>query len=159
MKNFGSYKNALKFCRWFRLINFLDYRVKNGTLINVYFKSIEFFPNILQRQFTLIDLVSYTGGALGLFLGVSFLSIAEIFYYFSLKVAVLKYSRRKVACAESVEPESSKAHVAMKFLKSFPQKSSIHGMNQISFSKRHIIERFQTKCPHSPQMLRFYFEF
>ncbi|KAL7011566.1 hypothetical protein ACKWTF_014325 [Chironomus riparius] len=40
------------------------------------------------QQFTFSDVVSYVGGLLGLFAGISMLSIVEIFYFFVIRVAV-----------------------------------------------------------------------
>jgi amiloride-sensitive sodium channel len=40
------------------------------------------------QQFTFSDVVSYVGGLLGLFAGISMLSIVEIFYFFIIRVAV-----------------------------------------------------------------------
>jgi acid-sensing ion channel, other len=38
------------------------------------------------QQFTFSDIVSYVGGLLGLFAGISMLSIVELFYFFSLRL-------------------------------------------------------------------------
>jgi len=40
------------------------------------------------QQFTFSDVVSYVGGLLGLFAGISMLSIVEMFYFFVIRVAV-----------------------------------------------------------------------
>lgn len=40
------------------------------------------------QQFTFSDVVSYVGGLLGLFAGISMLSIVELFYFFSMRLGV-----------------------------------------------------------------------
>jgi Amiloride-sensitive sodium channel len=124
-----------------------DYRdYMNGSLVNVYFNSFEFFPHILQQQFTLIDFISYTGGALGLFLGFSVLSFVEILYYFSVRVVCFRLTKRKVSSSGKMDGKKSKADKSRKFLLSFYQNSSIHGLNQMSLSHRHVCERFCIHC-------------
>lgn len=46
------------------------------------FKDPQFVPLRRFRQFTFIDFLSYVGGLLGLFAGISVLSFVEIFYFF-----------------------------------------------------------------------------
>ncbi|XP_070497894.1 pickpocket protein 28-like [Chironomus tepperi] len=54
--------------------------------IKMKFKDNEFISLQRIRQFTIFDFLSYIGGLLGLFAGISVLSIFEIFYFFSLKL-------------------------------------------------------------------------
>jgi Amiloride-sensitive sodium channel len=46
------------------------------------FKDPEFIPLRRFRQFTFVDFLSYVGGLLGLFAGISALSFFEVFYFF-----------------------------------------------------------------------------
>lgn len=51
-------------------------------ILKVMFKDPQFVPYRRFRQFTFIDFLSYVGGLLGLFAGISVLSFFEIFYFF-----------------------------------------------------------------------------
>ncbi len=48
----------------------------------VYFKSNKFVVNKRSERFGFIDFISNCGGLMGLFMGISLLSIAEFFHYF-----------------------------------------------------------------------------
>lgn len=48
----------------------------------------EYFPLIRYQEFSTKDYLSYVGGLLGLFAGISVLSIVETFYFFTLRVFV-----------------------------------------------------------------------
>jgi hypothetical protein len=60
----------------------------------VFFKSVSFFPLILQKQLTLFDFVSYCGGSLGLFLGFSALSAVEILVHIFVRPFCRKVDNR-----------------------------------------------------------------
>jgi hypothetical protein len=106
--------------------------------LQVFFKSPDFFPFILQQQLTTLDLVGYCGGSLGLFLGFSLLSAVEFVYYFTLRLICLRTQRKKVAGVEIADETQKKKN----YLIEFAENSSIHGFNQIVFEKRHPVERF-----------------
>jgi hypothetical protein len=80
--------------------------LKNETTLTFKFKDEEFYPMIRSQQFTLKDFLSYAGGLLGiravhwlivsrlsfesfqgLFMGVSVLSIVELVYFFTMRLA------------------------------------------------------------------------
>jgi len=50
------------------------------------FKDNEFIPFIRKQQFKLVDFLSLCGGLMGLFAGVSALSIIELLYFMTLRV-------------------------------------------------------------------------
>jgi amiloride-sensitive sodium channel len=54
-------------------------------IIKIKFKENEFILMQRVQQFTIFDFLSYIGGLLGLFAGISVLSIFEIFYFFTLR--------------------------------------------------------------------------
>lgn len=54
----------------------------NELILMVAFKDQEFTPLRRHRLFIFIDFVSYVGGLLGLFAGISVLSFFEILYFF-----------------------------------------------------------------------------
>jgi len=57
-----------------------------GSSIKINFKEKEFVTLQRIRQFTILDFLSYIGGLLGLFAGISVLSFFEIFYFFTLRL-------------------------------------------------------------------------
>jgi len=81
-------------------------REKTGGRIRIKFKDNEFISMHRVRQFTIFDFLSYIGGLLGLFAGISVLSLFEIFYFFTLRliceILVLKRRPRRVGCGHSV---------------------------------------------------------
>lgn len=123
--------------------NLERYREDNFySLTVVKFNSISFSPYILRRQFTEIDFIAYTGGAFGLFLGVSILSFVEIAYYSSIRILFNWIRRRrvvKVATENMVLTENKK----MNYLSFFFKISTIHGMGQIVMQHRSFVERFE----------------
>jgi hypothetical protein len=50
--------------------------------IQVYFKENQFAINMRSERFGFIDFISNCGGLMGLFMGISLLSIAELLHYF-----------------------------------------------------------------------------
>jgi hypothetical protein len=106
-----------------------------GSQVLIFFKNSEFFPMILQQQLTTLDLISYCGGSLGLYLGFSVLSAVELVYYFSLRLIFKRVQSNKVECF-SVAPKAHK-----NYLLEFVSNSSVHGCNQISRNRRHLLER------------------
>lgn len=52
---------------------------------NIKYKESEVYPLIRYQQFKSKDFLSCVGGLLGLFAGISVLSIIELFYFFSLR--------------------------------------------------------------------------
>jgi hypothetical protein len=106
-------------------------------LMQVIFKSVDFFPMIRQQQLTALDVVSYCGGSLGLFLGFSALSAIEIVYYLTLRSICVKRQQLKVSIA-TANNESIKKN----YLAEFSESSTVHGFNQVNMRSRHFIERF-----------------
>jgi amiloride-sensitive sodium channel len=83
-------------CTCLPTCNSLIYHVKyyssdssddNETVITVRMNMDDLILYRRFQQFTFSDAVSYVGGLLGLFAGVSMLSIVELCYYFTLRVA------------------------------------------------------------------------
>ena len=107
----------------------------------VKFRSITFFPYILRRQFTEIDFIAYTGGAFGLFLGVSILSFVEIIYYSTIKMIFNwmrdRKKRMKIGFEDAIVTEETKKNYVMYYFSI----STVHGMSQIVKNHRRLIER------------------
>ncbi|KAG5667533.1 hypothetical protein PVAND_015512 [Polypedilum vanderplanki] len=106
----------------------------------IMFHEKSFFPYILKRQFTELDFLSYTGGALGLFLGFSVLSSAEVFYYFTIRIIfeIIRKNRKNRRIADISENNVKNSQNDFRF---YLDNSTIHGMNQIGMRDRNFIER------------------
>ncbi|KAG5679610.1 hypothetical protein PVAND_009170 [Polypedilum vanderplanki] len=60
-------------------------QVKNLTLRS-YYKDTEYYALLRHQEFKLVDFLSYVGGILGLFAGISSLSIFEVIYFITLRL-------------------------------------------------------------------------
>lgn len=58
----------------------------NMTQLSFQFEGEDFYPLRRTRQFTFVDFLSNVGGLLGLFAGISVLSLFECFYFFTSRV-------------------------------------------------------------------------
>ena len=105
-----------------------------------YFKENDIFTFIRKRQFTTIDFISSCGGILGLFAGISILSIVELFYYFSIRIAVNAWTEWKECKVIMIKNETileeepntdHKKESVLRTIKNYIifvlQESSIHG--------------------------------
>lgn len=90
------FKNGfMKFCNCWPACNSVKYKidvltkeltnVTDETLITFKFKDATYTPYRRYQQFQFIDFMSQSGGILGLFAGVSFLSIVELFYLIGMR--------------------------------------------------------------------------
>lgn len=112
--------------------------------ISVKFSAATFLPSILKRQFTEIDLVAYTGGAFGLFLGISITSFIEAFYYFTFRLIfgwVVNNGYGNKIKPNEVEVIDERRKSRVSYLVYYFSISTVHGMNQIVMDKRHYVER------------------
>jgi hypothetical protein len=109
----------------------------------VKFRSISYFPYMLKRQFTEIDFIAYTGGAFGLFLGISIMSFIEVFYYFTIRL-LFAYVRdkRKFRKVQDLTKVLDTTKSKLSYVKFYFSISTVHGMIQIIMDHRHFIERF-----------------
>jgi hypothetical protein len=117
-------------------------RVSNilAASFNIHFKAAEFYPLIRRVHLTEIDIFSYIGGLLGLFFGISVLSIAELVYYL-----LLTCRRSKVAPLPIVEVTDTEARNIWKSIKRYClhylENSSIHSFLFIGDNHKKTIER------------------
>lgn len=114
----------------------------------VLFKSREFFPLVLRKQLENLDYLSYIGGLLGLFAGISMLSIFEVFYYSTIQILVNCVIHRKSIQVTPMSSDDQKSSfqlgkkINLYFQKlSFLQYLMIHSMNFISDISRSFFER------------------
>ncbi|CAL8134972.1 unnamed protein product [Orchesella dallaii] len=64
------------------------------SIVHVYFGEDTVHPKLRKELYTFVNLMSNTGGLLGLCMGFSFLSLLEILYYFTIR-NIFKYLRFK----------------------------------------------------------------
>ncbi|CAG9805270.1 unnamed protein product [Chironomus riparius] len=96
--NFQNYDDIYKakgICNCLPLCNYVSYsyevvtkvykKVQNTT-ISLLWKDNEYYAQVRYQQFKIVDFLSYVGGILGLFAGISVLSIVEFFYFFTLRL-------------------------------------------------------------------------
>lgn len=107
------------------------------------FKENDIFTFIRKRQFTLIDFISSCGGILGLFAGISVLSIVELFYYFSIRIVVNAYKDWKNCKVVLITnnmvmeetPNSAHDNTVLRTIRNYitfvVKESSIHGCTYI----------------------------
>ncbi|XP_063708006.1 pickpocket protein 28-like [Culicoides brevitarsis] len=69
-----------------------DLKISNGSFqfsdVTIRFASTKFIPKRRQESSSDLDMLAAIGGALGLFIGASVISIIEFFYYFSFKLSM-----------------------------------------------------------------------
>lgn len=120
---------------------------KFDSLTIVKFKDISYFPYMLKRQFTELDFIAYTGGAFGLFLGISIMSFMEVFYYFTFRLLFswLRERRKHRKVRGDVLNVFEKAKSKMEYVTYYSKISSIHGIGQIIMDNRNFIERYDLK--------------
>ena len=80
---FSSAKFPNKASRFYRLN-----RANDLTLVHVYFADLKMFRYITDELFSWQDILASFGGLVGLCTGFSFLSAAEIVYFFTLRCAL-----------------------------------------------------------------------
>ncbi|CRL07762.1 CLUMA_CG020716, isoform A [Clunio marinus] len=93
------------------------------SFISIRFKNEEFYPLVTSSFMSSIDIISYIGGYLGLFLGFSFLSLMEIIYHVFIKTT-------SESCRKSEKSEKQKGNEedSSNLFSSFMKESSIHGL-------------------------------
>jgi len=93
LEHFSTEQN----CSCLPLCNSVNYNIKyniendaddNETIINVRMNMDDIILYRRYQQFTYSDVISYVGGLLGLFAGISMLSIVELFYFFTIRLVV-----------------------------------------------------------------------
>lgn len=118
------------------------------------FKENEFFLVIRRKQFSNIDFLSYCGGFLGLFAGISVLSIIELFYYFTIRVIVDLWRAWRSCKVFPVGPMKSCQKISIQkihqeritrsfnnYILQYFKQSSIHGCNHSVDTSRSLLER------------------
>lgn len=67
----------------------------NATTIALSWKGSEYYAMVRYQQLKFVDFLSYVGGILGLFAGISVLSIFEILYFLTLRLVtdLVRFSR------------------------------------------------------------------
>jgi hypothetical protein len=124
---------------------------ENFIHVSILFKDELFYPLIRKLHYTGVEIFSFVGGLLGLFLGFSVLSLFEIFYHFCLSPIMIYLRTRKINDFKEVKvawEESEQQKITTKFQKvrhfvsNILENSSIHGLWYFVDKKLHFFERF-----------------
>jgi Amiloride-sensitive sodium channel len=108
----------------------------------VQFKVSEFYPLIRRKHFTKIDIFSFVGGLLGLFLGFSVLSAIEILHFFCINVCFKRKPFSETPKPSwNLDKRTKSFNDRCDFLANFMKKSSIAGLAYIADESIHLIER------------------
>lgn len=87
-------KFSFSYFQFFNFILFmLDYRMQPARL-SIFFKEHQFITSRRSELYGQTDFLANCGGLLGLFMGVSALSIIEVIYYFTLRLGCTLRLRR-----------------------------------------------------------------
>jgi Amiloride-sensitive sodium channel len=109
------------------------------------FKESEFYPLFRRRHFTEIDIFSFVGGLLGLFLGFSVLSMVEILYFCVIKVCFKKTSQAYESSNMSWTTHGAGFNCLQfrcRFIVDYMRESSVHGLAYIADKSKHFVERY-----------------
>lgn len=128
---------------------------KHPSELIIRFKENDVFTFIRKRQFSTIDFLSSCGGILGLFAGISVLSIVELFYYFTIRIVVnawMDWKNCKVIPIKSTSVEEapktklkdtkSVLRIIQSYITFVFKESSIHGCIYIVDPIKSWLERY-----------------
>lgn len=102
--------------------------------VSIEFGEVKYNPLVKKQQFNEVDFFSYFGGLLGLFAGISVLSIVEAVYWFTIQLIEGRciQSSTKVVPLTKFDVEENNDFIKVKeFVVKFFSESSIHGLNYI----------------------------
>jgi hypothetical protein len=128
------------FCIYFSFCSFEHVRLK------VYFKETQFITSKRSELYGQTDFFGNCGGLLGLFLGVSVISLLEIVYFFTIRlffnlkseVPVFSYQNNG---AEKDNSKHSFFKIAKDLVADYSTKTSIQGLNYIADTSLTLFER------------------
>lgn len=112
-------------------------------MFSIRFSAAEFYPTIRRKHFTQIEIFSFVGGLLGLFLGFSVLSFAEIIYFIAFGL-MGKVKKRRVSPVVGITlaPRTNGAVTLIQgFCLNYMKTSSIHSFIYIADVTRSKVER------------------
>lgn len=85
----------------------------NPSVLTIFFKSTHFIPIQRSESFSKTDLVASCGGILGLFMGFSLISMAELLYYCAIRPFCMIYQCQKQK-AKIIDKKSVSVHNKVK---------------------------------------------
>lgn len=112
-------------------------------MVKVVFDSLVYNPFIRKQQFDMIDFFSYFGGLLGLFAGISVLSIFEVIFRTMIMLFRCKWKRsilRVRPFVEDMQVYKTMINKFQEYAKKFLEQSSINGLNYLLSGN--IVQRF-----------------
>lgn len=104
-----------------------------STEIRISFKEKEYFATLKQENLSIVDTLSYVGGILGLFAGLSFLTIFEILYF----LCGVKRNQVQAISAPDIMKSESKVKT---YLMSYFMNTSIHSLNYVTSENKSCIK-------------------
>lgn len=108
-------------------------------MFSIRFSATEFFSTVRRKHFTQIEIFAFVGGLLGLFLGFSVLSFAEIIYFIIFE-SLKKIRTRKVSPNQGVI-SNERIGLVLGYWLSFMKNSSVHSFMYIADVTRSKLER------------------
>lgn len=102
--------------------------------VSIEFGEVKYNPLVKKQQFNEIDFFSYFGGLLGLFAGISVISIVEAVYWFSIQLFESRFIRSSTKVVPFTKFVIEKDYEIVKikeFVVKFFNESSIHGLRYI----------------------------
>lgn len=102
-KSLRAGDGELSFTFSFRFAHF-HFRFIVRSHISISFKENQFIAMNRSETFTMPDFIASCGGLLGLFMGISLMSIIELIYYFSLRMCCKWRRQRQIIQTTSKTP-------------------------------------------------------
>lgn len=127
----------------------MNYRYAN-TKLDLYPYEYNYNTLVKEKLLGFSDFLGSFGGLIGLFAGISLISVFEVlFHIFDASVSQCMFRRRRnrvIAIRTNKKEEVlNRDHVLyqlMRFIKSFLSKSGIHGLNYVTNNKINAVGRF-----------------
>lgn len=111
----------------------------------IVYKALDFNQLIRRQQYNFIDFMSFIGGIFGLMAGLSFLSIVEVLYWFSVRMFGTCLRKRFIKVAPNlpeIEEELARSKLGGicrkfgSFVLSYLESSTVHSFNYLAKSNK-----------------------
>jgi hypothetical protein len=102
--------------------------------VTIEFGEVKYNPLVKKQQFNEIDFFSYFGGLLGLFAGISVLSIVETVYWFTVQLIegyFIRSSTKVIPLTKFNIKKDNEFIKVKEFVVKYFNESSIHGLSYI----------------------------
>jgi len=111
--------------------------------LTIYFKEDHFLTSHRKEFYGNIDFLADCGGLLGLFLGVSVISLLEIVYFCTVRLG-FNLQRGQTSCQDEIKrvETKSKLRVLKDLVADYSTRATIQGINYVADTDRSWMERF-----------------